>query len=244
MCWETLEGLVRAQIQEGLQEGLEAEVTEFLGRAKHVRREAGEASQGGYRNGYGKSRQVSLSCGSVTVKRPRVRGIQEKLESRVLPLFTKWSQEVADLLPQLYLHGLALGDFELALRGLLREEAPLSPATIQRLKASWQGEYAAWQQRRLEGLEVVYVWADGIYIKAGLDKDKSCLLVLVGALADGRKVVLGLESGHRESKESWAKLLRSLRDRGLACPKVVVGDGAIGLWGAVRGLCRWISPKP
>ncbi len=235
VCWESLEGLVRERIQGWRQDLLEAEVTEFLGRAKHVRREAGEA-HGGYRNGYGKARQVTLSCGPVTVQRPRVRGIEERLESRILPPFVKRSATVAELLPQLYLHGLALGDFDLALRGLLGEAAPLSPATIGRLKAGWQGEYAAWQQRRLEELEVVYMGADGIYIKAGLEKDKSCLLVLVGALSDGRKVVLGLESGHRESKESWARRLRSLRDRGLACPKLVVGDGALGLWGALRAV--------
>ncbi len=233
VCWESLEGVVRERIQGWLQELLEAEVTEFLGRVKYERRETGEA-HGGYRNGYGKARQVTLSCGPVTVQRPRVRGIEERLESRILPPFVKRSATVAELLPQLYLHGLALGDFDLALRGLLGEEAPLSPATIGRLKAGWQGEYAAWQQRRLDGLEVVYVWADGVYIKAGLAKDKSCLLVLVGALSDGRKVVLGLESGHRESQESWSRLLRSLRERGLACPKAVVGDGALGLWGALR----------
>ncbi|MCC6443603.1 MAG: IS256 family transposase [Armatimonadetes bacterium] len=118
--------------------------------------------------------------------------------------------------------------------GAFGRGGPLSPATIQRLKAGWQGEYAAWQQRRLDGLEVVSVWAGGIYIQAGLDQDKSCVLVLGGALSDGRNVVLGLESGHRERKESWARRLRSLRDRGLACPKLVVGDGALGLWGALR----------
>ncbi|MCC6442074.1 MAG: transposase [Armatimonadetes bacterium] len=227
MCWESLEGLVRQQIQGWLQDLLEAEVTEFLGRAKQARRAEGEASAG-YRNGYGKERQVGLSCGSVTVRRPRVRGIEEKLESRGLPLLVQRTQ-AAELRPQLSRHGLALGDFDLALRGLLGEAAPLSPATIGRLKAGWRGEYPAWQQRWFGGWEVVYAWADGVCLKAGLDKDKRCLLVWVGALSDGYQAVLRLESGHRERKESGARRLRSLRDQGLACPKAVVGDGALGL---------------
>ncbi len=122
----------------------------------------------GYRNGYGKPRRLAMSSGTITLRRPRVRGVEERFESRVLPLFARRTKELGALLPELYLHGLAEGDFELAMRGLLGEGAPLSKSSIQRLRAGWTAEFEEWSQRRLEGREVVYVWADGIYVKAGL----------------------------------------------------------------------------
>ncbi len=128
---------------------------------------------------------------------------------------------------------LAHGDFDLALRGLLGTAAPLSAASIAGLKASWQAEYETWKGRRLEDLEPVYVWADGIYVKAGLDKDKAAMLVVIAALRDGRKVVLAVDSGYRESTESWAALLRDLKARGLRAPRLVIADGHLGIWGAV-----------
>ena len=155
--WEDLETLVRAQIQEYLQRLLEEEVTALLGWAKSARRAPLEAPAGS-RNGDGKPRRVALMGGAVTVQRPRVRGLAERFISRVLPLFCRRSHEVGALLPRLYLHGLALGDFDLALRGLLGSAAPLSPASLVRLKAQWQAEYTAWTTRRLDDLEIVYVW--------------------------------------------------------------------------------------
>jgi putative transposase len=115
----------------------------------------------GYRNGYGKPRRLTLTNGTITVRQPRVRDLNERFVSRVLPLFKRQTKEVGELLPQLYPHGLALGDFELALRGLLGEGAPLSPASLLRLKTQWQREYETWKQRRLDDLAVVYLWADG-----------------------------------------------------------------------------------
>src|SRR3954454_21226586 len=126
-----------------------------------------------------------------------------------------------------------LGDFELALRGLLGEGAPLSPASLLRLKAQWQGEYEAWKQRRLDDLEVVYIWADGLYVKAGLEGTKAALLVMIGALSNGQKVILAVESGQRESKESWGMILRDLRKRGLKPWRCTVADGHLGLWAAL-----------
>ncbi len=166
------------------------------------------APHGGYRNGYGKERRLTLSCGTIKLRRPRVRDLEERFESRVLPLFAKRTQEVRDLIPELYLHGLAEGDFDLALRGLLGEEAPLSPSTVARLKEKWQGEMEAWQSRRLDDLEVVYLWADGVYIKAGLEKEKAVILVVIAALSDGTKVVVSVSSGYRESTQSWSEVLR------------------------------------
>jgi transposase-like protein len=230
--WDQLEAFVRAHIQRFIQTLLEDEVTTGLGRAKSVRRAAIDAPEG-YRNGYGQPRKLTLTCGTITVRRPRVRGLAERFVSRVLPLFKRRTKEVGELLPRLYLHGLALGDFELALRGLLGEGAPLSAAALQRLKAQWKLEYDAWKQRRLDDLEVVYVWADGLYVKAGLDASQAALLVLVGALTDGRKVILAVESGQRESKESWGAVLRDLRARGLKPWRGTVADGHLGLWAAL-----------
>ena len=128
VCFEQLEEWVREQIQFYVQELLEDEVTQLLGRRKNERRREVDAS-GGYRNGYGKERRLTMSCGTIKLRRPRVRDLEERFESRVLPLFAKRTREVRDLIPELYLHGLAEGDFDLALRGLLGEEAPLSPST-------------------------------------------------------------------------------------------------------------------
>lgn len=232
VVWENLEAWVRGRIQGYLQDLLEEEVTVFLGREKSERR-AGIDGQGGYRNGYGKVRKLALSCGTVELQRPRVRGEEERFESRLLPLFVRRTEGVAELLPTLYLHGLSMGDFELALRGLLGDGAPLSGSSIARLKTKWQGEYAVWNQRSLAELEVVYLWVDGVYVKAGLEKDKAALLVVVAGLSDGRKVFLAIAPGYRESTESWSSVLRDLRKRGLRSPRLVVGDGHLGLWCAL-----------
>jgi putative transposase len=230
--WEQLEGFVREHVQHFIQALLEEEVTELLGRTKSARREAVDATPG-YRDGHGKPRRLTLTNGTITVRRPRVRDLNERFVSRVLPLFKRQTKEVGALLPQLYLHGLALGDFELALRGLLGDGAPLSPASLLRLKTQWQGEYETWKQRRLDDLEVVYIWADGLYVKAGLEDTKVALLVLIGVLTNGQKVVLAVESGQRESKESWGMMLRDLRKRGLKPWRCTIADGHLGLWAAL-----------
>lgn len=226
---------MRLKIQEMVQSLLEAELTEFLGRQRYERRSAADA-QVGSRNGHGKRRRVSLSCGTITVRRPRARDLDERFESRVLPLFVRRTEEVADLIPDLYLHGLAAGDFDLALRGLLGEKAPLSASTVVRLKDKWKGELEQWNSRPLDDLEPVYMWVDGVYVKAGLDKTKAAVLVVLVGLADGRKVFVALQAGHRESTDSWSEVLRDLRDRGLRCPKLVIGDGHLGIWGGLANV--------
>ena len=175
-----------------------------------------------------------MSSGTITLRRPRVRGVEERFESRVLPLFARRTKELGALLPELYLHGLAEGDFELAMRGLLGEGAPLSKSSIRRLRAGWTAEFEEWSQRRLEGREVVYVWADGIYVKAGLERDKAALLVVLGAMRDGTKEVLALRSGYRESLESCSEVLRDLKARGIEAPRLLMADGNAAIWGAVR----------
>ena len=229
--WETLEGWVRGWVQDLLQRILEEEVTEALGRTRYARRSAVDAP--GSRNGYGKPRRLALMSGPIEVRRPRIRGLEERFESRILPLFQRRTQEVTRLLPELYLHGLSQGDFELALRGLLGDGAPLSPSSIARLRATWEEPFETWQQRRLDDRELVYAWADGIYVKAGLEKDKAALLVVIGALSDGRKEILAIRPGHRESTESWRAVLRDLRDRGLPAPRLMLADGGLPIWSAV-----------
>jgi len=230
--YEVLEEMVRLKVQEYIQEILEEEVETFLGRKKSERITMVDGTPG-YRNGYGKPKKFSIMNGTITVRRPRVRETEERFESKIIPFFKRQSKEVGNLLPELYLHGLAKGDFELALRGLLGEGAPLSAASIQRLKAKWQLEHEEWKQRDMSSLEVVYQWADGIYVKAGLEKDKAALLIIIGALTNGRKVFLACESGYRESKESWSGVLRNLANRGLKLGRMTIADGHLGIWSAL-----------
>ena len=233
--WDHLEDWLRGQVQGMVQYMLEEEVTEFLGRLKSARRSDAD-NDSGYRNGYAPARKLTLSSGTIRVRRPRVRDTEELFVSRLLPLFVSRTSKVSELIPELYLHGLSEGDFDLALRGLLGDDAPLSASTVSRLKERWNVELAEWRGRRLDELEVVYVWVDGVYVKAGFEREKSAVLVVIGALSDGSKVVLSAEPGYRESTQSWSEVLRDLRDRGMGCPQLVVGDGHLGIWGALRNV--------
>ena len=232
ILYEQLEAFARAKIREHLQDLLEQEVTEWLGREKSERKQR-VSEQPGYRNGYGKPRRFAMSSGTLEIRRPRVRDLGERFESRVLPMFKRHSKEVGELIPELYLHGLASGDFELALRELLGEGAPLSASSLQRLKEKWEGEYEQWKSGAIEQKDWAYLWADGIYVKAGIGKEKAALLVVIGVKEDGTKQFLALEAGYRESKESWAGVLRELKRRGLKTVRLFVGDGNLGLWAAV-----------
>jgi len=161
------------------------------------------------------------ATGRSTIRRPRVRGLAQRFASR-LPLFVRRTPEVDAVLPELYLHGLAVGDCDLALRGLLGDDAPLSATTVARLKAQWHAEYAQWANRTLADREVVYLWVDGVYVKAGLEKEKAAVLVVLAALRDGRKELVALVPGHRESTEAWSDVLRDLKARGLHAPTPVI----------------------
>jgi transposase-like protein len=230
-----LEAFARKGIQELLQRVLDEEVSELLGRERYERR-SGVDTPRGYRNGYGKARRLGMSIGTITVRRPRVRGLEERFESRILPLFQRRTREVGEALPRLYLHGLSERDFDLALRGLLGDGAPLSASSIARLKEGWQIEYDQWRRRSLRGKEVVYLWVDGLYVKAGLEKEKAAILVIVAGMRDGTKEVIALESGWRESVESWSQVLRGLKERGMDEPRLVIGDGHLGIWGALANV--------
>ena len=229
--YDMLEEMVWLKVQEFIQDILNEEIAEFLGRGKS-KRKRGIDIPNIYRNGMGKPRRLALMNGTVTIRRPRLRDIKG-FESKILPLFKRRTKELTEMLPKLYLHGLANGDFELALRGLLGEGAPLSASSIQRLKGKWQAEYKAWKDCDLSELQVVYQWADGIYVKGGLEKDKAALLVIIGALRTGEKKILACESGYRESKESWSEVLRSLTVRGLKLGRLTIADGYLGIWSAL-----------
>lgn len=230
--YEVLEEMIRLKIQGYVQDMLDEEVEAFLGRRKSERVKLVDGTRG-YRNGHGKPKKFTLMNGTITVFRPRVRDTEERFESKVIPFFKRRSKAIGEMLPELYLHGLAKGDFELALRGLLGDGALLSASSINRLKAKWQLEYEQWKQQDFSSLKVVYQWADGIYVKAGLEKDKAALLIIIGALTTWKKVFLACESGYRESKESWSEVLRNLMSRGLRLGKLTIADGHLGIWSAL-----------
>jgi putative transposase len=210
-----LEQFAREKIRGHLQDLLEQEVSEWLGREKSERK-VKAVEQPGYRNGYGRPRRLTMSLGTLEIQRPRVRDLSERFKSKVVPMFRRQTQEVRELIPELYLHGLASGDFELALRHLLGDGAPLSASSLQRLKEKWQEEYTQWTNAPIEQARWAYLWADGIYVKAGLGKEKAALLVVIGVKSDASKCFLALEAG-----------------RGLKQPRLFVGDGNLGLWAAV-----------
>jgi transposase-like protein len=221
-----------------LREVLEVEVEEFLGRKRHERSSTGSARDReefrGYRNGYGQERRVTVGSGTLPIRAPRVRETPERFASQVLRSYGRRSDRIKKLIPELYVQGLATGDFETALRGLLGEGANLSPATVTRLKSQWEEEYEQWRKRPLEKQGYAYLWCDGVYPKAGLREDKTAFLVVMGANENGVKELLALVEGYRESTESWAEVLRDLKARGLADPKLFIGDGALGLWSAIN----------
>jgi transposase-like protein len=230
-----LDAIAREGARLLLVSALDAEVTEFLGRQRYERMESTNQVQArlGYRNGYGKQRRVTLGSGTVSIRAPRVRDTEEPFGSNVLLSYQRRSNAVKELIPELYVQGLATGDFEPALRGLLGEGAALSPATVVRLKQQWEAEYEAWRKRSLADHQYAYLWCDGVYPKAGLQGDKTAFLVVLGVTEAGEKEPLAIVEGYRESTESWAEVLRDLKARGLTDPRLFCGDGALSLWGAI-----------
>jgi putative transposase len=217
--------------QEKIQETLDAERDEFLERDWYER--TGKAKLRGHRNGYARPRTVHLGGGSVEVEVPRVRADGGEFHSGLLAPYQRTSPKVLETLPQLYLYGISTGDFEAALECLLGVGAALSPATASRLKAKWAEEYEAWQKRTLAS-HYAYIWADGIYIKVGRNKEKLALLVVMGADVDGRKHLLTLIAGQRESTEQWLEVLHDLKARGVKWIGLAVADGIAGFWSALE----------
>lgn len=226
-----LEELARRGARQILVTALQEEVEAYLGRDRYKR--TGEFR--GYRNGT-TSRTVTLGAGTMDLPVPRVRDVpagQEPFQSKVLRKYQRRSDTIDATFMNLFIEGLATRDFEPALRLLVGQEAPLSPSTISRLSSQFKDQYEAFDRQDLHGRTFVYIWADGIYLKAGLGTEKVCLMVLIGADTQGQKHLIALREGYRESTDSWGSLLADCMKRGLTQPACWIGDGNLGLWAAV-----------
>ena len=231
---DALEELVTEGARRMLESALEEEVSAYLGRDRYQR----SSEFRGYRNGYHRSREITVGLNPVQVKVPRVSHVPaeasaDRFTSQIVRRYERVSKKTQELFRKLYLEGLATGDFEPVFRELVGETTALSANTIVRLKARWGEDYQLWRARSLEDHRYAYIWCDGVYLGAGNEEDKSALLCVLGAREDGVKELLAMELGYRESTESWAEVLRGLRDRGLCAPMVAIGDGALGLWSAL-----------
>jgi transposase-like protein len=232
---DALTEVLRRGAKELLQQAVEAEVAAAIAQFAELKDEQGR--QRVVRNGYLPERTIQTGIGKVAVRAPRVRDRvgEMKFSSSILPPYLRRTRSLDELLPWLYLKGLSSSDFSGALTALLGAAAPgLSAATICRLKEIWRLEYEQWRQRNLSDKEYVYVWADGIYFGVRLEDARQCMLVVMGATKDGRKELLGLTDGYRESEASWKELLLDLKERGLTVdPKLAIGDGSLGFWKAL-----------
>jgi putative transposase len=232
---DALTEVLRSGARELLQSAVEAEVAEFIAQHGELRDE--RERQRVVRNGYKPERTIQTGIGQVAVKAPRVRDREGtiKFDSSILPAYLRRTRSIEELLPWLYLKGLSTGDFSSALTALLGQDAPgLSAATISRLKEVWKEEYQSWFRRDLSGKHFVYIWVDGVHFGVRLEDASQCILVVIGAKADGKKELLAMSDGYRESEASWKELLLELKARGLTKdPKVAIGDGALGFWKAL-----------
>ena len=232
---DALTEVLRNGARELLQQAVEAEVAEFVRRHRELKDE--HERQRVVRNGYRPERTIQTGIGAVTVKAPRARDRagEIKFQSNILPAYLRRTRSLEELLPWLYLKGLSTGDFSEALTALLGKDARgLSAATISRLKEVWKGEYERWTRRDLNGKHLVYLWVDGVHFGVRLEDASQCILVIIGATADGKKELLAMLDGYRESADSWKELLLDLKQRGLKIdPKLAVGDGALGFWKAL-----------
>lgn len=229
---DALEEFAREGARRMLSAALEEEVSAFLGRGRYERKKEFR----GYRNGYHAARELTVGLSPVEVRVPRVADVPSGVrgyESGIVRRYERASRRTQKLFAQLYLEGLSTGDFEPVFRELVGETTALSANAVVRLKEEWGEEYEAFRRRRLDDHRYAYVWADGIYLGAGMEKEKTALLCVLGTREDGVKELLAMEPGYRESTESWADVLRDLRDRELRPPLVAVGDGALGLWAAL-----------
>ena len=238
-----LDEIIRKGARKMLQAAIDAEVDSFIQDYQHHRDESGRRLV--VKNGSLPARNILTGAGSIPVQQGRVRDNSTDRNSRVefspnvLPAYLKRTAAIEELIPWLYLKGISTGDFGEALQALVGEKAKgLSANVVVRLKEQWGTEYDEWMKRDLSGKQYVYVWADGIHVKVRLEDDankKQCILVLMGATADGKKELIAVLDGYRESEQSWSELLLDLKHRGLTTPpKIAVGDGALGFWAALR----------
>jgi putative transposase len=237
----TLDELAREGARRMIGAALKAEVEEYVERFVEEVDENGRRLV--VRNGRARERRVTVGSGTLPVRAPRVNdkrldedtGERQRFSSKILPAYARRSPKIGELLPILYLRGLSTGDFRPALEGLLGEDASgLSPTTISRLCKEWESQRERFRKRLLSS-RYCYLFVDGVHVSVRLgEDDRLCLLVVIGVREDGTKELLAVEDGYRESTDSWSAVLRDLRRRGLNEPKLVVGDGALGIWAALR----------
>lgn len=235
---DVLSDVLREGAKRMLAQAIEAEVAEWIDQHASLKGEDGNRLV--VRNGHLPTRTISTGIGPVEVTQPRVHdrrppGEAEKFSSKILPPYLRKTKSLEELIPWLYLKGVSTGGFSDALAALLGPDAKgLSATTVTRLKAVWEDEYHAWSDRSLAGKEYVYVWVDGIHFNIRLQEDRQCILVLMGATADGKKELIAIVDGYRESEQSWLGLLEDVKARGLSIdPKLAIGDGALGFWKAL-----------
>lgn len=242
---DVLTAVLRGGAQQLLTQAIEAEVASWIDNHKHVMDADGHRTV--VRNGYLPTRSIVTGVGDVRVKQPRVHDRRpagtldergqpvECFRSKILPPYLRKTKSIEELIPWLYLKGVSTGDFTEALQALLGPNASgLSASTITRLMSTWQQDYAAWSKRSLEGKTFVYVWADGVHFNIRLQEDRQCILVLMGATAEGKKELIAVADGYRESEQSWRQLLLDCKQRGLTVdPMLATGDGALGFWKAL-----------
>ena len=241
---DILTEILRQGAQEMLAQAINNEVAEYIHAASDLRDDQGHRLV--VRNGYLPARTIRTGVGPVEIRQPRVNdkrtnenGQRIRFSSSILPPYLRRTRSIDELIPWLYLKGVSTGDFTDALQALLGPDAPgLSATNIVRLKASWQQEWAAWSKRSLADKHYVYVWADGIYFNVRLEdsgNNRQCILVLMGATEEGKKELIAITDGYRESTQSWRELLLDVKKRGLSqSPKAATGDGALGFWAALR----------
>jgi putative transposase len=231
--------ILRAGAQKMLADMIQQEVEGWLAQRADLRDEGGRSQV--VRNGYLPKRKITTGVGPLEVQQPRVRDRRsadqaEPFTSKILPPYLRKTKSIEELIPWLYLKGISTGDFSEALKALVGPDCPgLSATTVTRLKSVWEQEFQQWNRRSLEGKQYVYVWADGVHFNIRLEEDRQCILVLMGATADGKKELIAVVDGFRESEQSWNGLLLDVKARGLVmAPKLAIGDGALGFWKALR----------
>ena len=236
VCQNLLEETLRKGAQQMLQRAIEEEVSQYI--EGHQSQLDSKGHRLVTRNGQKPGRTIQTGQGPIEIQQPRVNDRREghRFTSNILPPYLRRVASIDNLVPALYLRGISTNAMQEALEAILGTQATgLSPANVQRIKGIWEDQQEKWQQRSLENKRYVYLWADGIYFKVRLNDERPCVLVVVGALADGTKELVGLYDGQRESKMSWKELLSDLKNRGLTqVPKVAVGDGALGFWSALE----------
>jgi putative transposase len=240
----SLDEVARIGAEQLLRTALEAELACYLEAVRRLTVEGGR--QAVVRNGYHRARAVTVGSGTIAAVVPRTRnrgGGGGNFSSGIIPPYMRRSPKIDEVVPLLYLRGLSTGDMYPVLEKLLGESVSgLSAANISRLKACWHREYEQWRKQDLSGREYCYIWVDGIHFNVRFSDNRLCVLVVIGATEHGKKELLAVASGYRESKESWHYVLSDLKKRGMRSPRLATGDGALGFWAALPDIfpaCRW-----